>query len=80
MAGNRCAAASLAWATPGGGNAGRLRMDNSPDSGGRSVASVFVAVMVLTIALAMIVAGGGMRPLTAPKSAVAMAPGHPRQG
>jgi len=55
-------------------------MDNSPGSGGRSVASIFVAVVVLTIALAMIVAGGGMRPLTGPKSAVAMTPGHPRQG
>jgi len=55
-------------------------MDNSPGSGGRSVTSVLVAVVVLTIALAMVVAGGGLRPLTAPKSAVAMAPGHPRQG
>ena len=56
-------------------------MDDSPYSGGRSVASVFVAVVVLMVALAMIMAGGGfLRPLTASKSAVAMAPGHPRQG
>ena len=56
-------------------------MDDSPDGagGGPSVAPVVLAVAVLAVALAMIAAGGGLlRPLTAPKSAVVMAPSHPQ--
>ena len=57
-------------------------MDDSPHGGGSpSIAPILVAVAVLMVAVVMIAAGGGLqRPLTAPQSAVAMAPSHPRQG
>ena len=55
-------------------------MGNSPYGGGSAIASIVVAAAVLLVAVAMIVAGGGVgRPLTAPKSVVALAPSHAPQ-
>lgn len=56
-------------------------MSGSPYGGGSSIGPVIVAVAVVVVALAMILAGGGLRrPLTAPHSAVAMASSHSPQG